>query len=168
MGDLHGLECAGNNARPDDMAVLAPMLGMKDDRSGLTGEFELLFDAGDVIAVLGAGEGALPGIRIDGETVEIFFAAGGFRDGVPFIERAGEVAGNRAADMSHLDALVVVRVQEMGGELAAIRPLAGFGYHDFFYNARDKRTVHTCRGMREIRKTAHGSRSRIACGEKKP
>ena len=130
MGDLDGFQLIGDDPGPDDMAVLPAFLAVKDDGARLGGKAQLLFNAPDVILVLRAGEGALARVGINGEAIEKLFAACDFGDGVPFLERAGKIAGDRSPDMNDFDALVVVRVEEVNCQLLAVGPLACLGHHE--------------------------------------
>ena len=58
-GLVDGLAVLGVDARPDDVAVLAPVLDMKDDRARLAGEAELAFGAVDIVEILRPGQLAL-------------------------------------------------------------------------------------------------------------
>ena len=67
MGNVYGLAGVGQDARPDDMAVLAAVpVDVKDDSAGLRGKSQFFLDALDQIEILRAGETALRWIRIDG------------------------------------------------------------------------------------------------------
>ena len=61
-GLVDGLAVLGVDPRPDDVAVLAPVFDMKDDRPRLAREAELAFGAVDIVAVLrAASAGLAPG-----------------------------------------------------------------------------------------------------------
>jgi hypothetical protein len=56
---MHGLAVLGVDARPDNVAVLATLLDVKDNRPRLSGEIELRFNAIDIIEILRTGQLAL-------------------------------------------------------------------------------------------------------------
>ena len=56
-------------------------------------------------------------VRVDGKAVKIFPALRRFGLRVPLGERAVQVARNGAAHLDNLDAVVVVGVKQMSGEL---------------------------------------------------
>ena len=135
-GLMDGLAVLGVDARPDDVAVLAPLLDVKDDRPRLAGEVELRLGAIDVVEILRAGQLALRRVGIDREAVEII-AAAGHRMGAdfPLGERAMQVAGDGAAHLGDLDIFVVVGVLQVGGEVLPHSALAGLGDHGFLPRA---------------------------------
>ena len=55
-GLVDGLAVLGVDPRPDDVAVLAPVLDMEDDRPRLARKAELAFDAVDIVAILRPGQ----------------------------------------------------------------------------------------------------------------
>src|SRR5579864_5696273 len=72
MPDMHGLHYVHIDPRPDDMVVLAPVVGdVKDDRARLSGKPQLFFGALDQLEILLTGETALPGVGIDRQAVDI-------------------------------------------------------------------------------------------------
>ena len=137
---VDGLAVLGVDARPDDMAVLAPVLDMEDDRPRLAREAELALGAVDIVAVLRPGQLPLRRIGIDREAVEII-AAAGHRMGAdfPFSEGAVEIGGDGAAHFGDFDVLVVVGVLQMGGEVLPLSALAGLGDHGFLPSALKQR-----------------------------
>jgi hypothetical protein len=131
-GLVDGFALVGVDPRPDDMAVFAPVLDMKDDGAGLAREAELSFHAVDVVEILRAGELALRRIGIDGEAVEVIAAAGqGMGAQLPLRESAMQVGRDRAAHFRDLDILVVIGVLQMGREVLPQSALAGLGDHGF-------------------------------------
>ena len=131
-GLVDGLAAFGVDPRPDDVAVLAPVLDMKDDGARLARKAELAFGAVDVVEILLPGELSLRRIGIDREAVEIIAAAGhGMGADLPLGKGAVQVAGDRAAHFRDLDILVVVGVLQMGGEVLPQPALAGLGDHGF-------------------------------------
>ena len=135
-GLMHGLAVLGVDARPDNVAVLATLLDVKDDRPRLAGEVELSLSAIDIIEILRAGQLALRRVGIDREAVEIV-AAPGHRMGAdfPLGERAVEVAGDGAAQIGDLDIFVVEGVLQVSGEVLPLSALAGLGDHGFLPRA---------------------------------
>ena len=130
VGDVTGLAALHVDARPDDMAVLARhalpvLLDVEHDRARLAGQPEALFGAVDVIEILLLREPPLPLVGVDREAVEVIGAARQVvRLRLPFGERAVQVAGNGPPHLRHLQPLVVLRVQQVGGEILPLRALA--------------------------------------------
>ena len=131
-GLVDGFALFGVDPRPDDMAVLAAILDMKDDGARLSRKAELSFRAVDVVEILLPGEGTLRRVGIDREAVEVIAAAGhGVGAKFPLREGAMQVMRDRAADLGDLHILVVERVLQMGGEILSEPALAGLGDHGF-------------------------------------
>ena len=129
---MNGLATVGVDPRPDDVAVLAPVLDMKDDSARLARKAELAFCAVDVIEILRPGERALRRVGIDREAVEIIAAARhGMGAELPLREGAMQVARDRATNLRDLDILIVVGVLQVGREVLAQSALAGLGDHGF-------------------------------------
>ena len=126
------LSLFGVDPRPDDMAVLAAVLDMKDDSARLIRKAELSFGATDVVEILLPAEGLLRRIGIDREAVEVIAAAGhGMGAEFPLGEGAMQVARDRAADLRDLDIFIVVGVLQMGREILPQSALARLGDHGF-------------------------------------
>ena len=127
--ELHGFHFFGVDARPDDVVVFAPVLDVNDDGAGLAGKAELVFGAADEIVIVLAVEGALRVVGIDGQRVEILDALRGLGLGIPFGKRAVQVLRDGAAHVGDLNAVIVVGVEQVGGELLPAGALIAFGYH---------------------------------------
>lgn len=83
------------------------------------GEIEILI-AGDVVFGL---------VGVDGQRIEIFDALRRLRLCVPFMKGAAQVLCDSAAQVRHLDIVVVELVEQMCGELLAAAPLISFRDH---------------------------------------
>ena len=90
-----------------------------------------VFGAADEIVIVLAVVGTLPVVGIDGQRVEIFLALRrpGFR--IPFGKRAVEVLRDGAAHLGDFNAVVVVSVEQVGGELLSAGALIAFGDHSW-------------------------------------
>jgi hypothetical protein len=124
----------GIDAAPHHMAMLARhavlvLLLVKDDSAALLGQAEALLVAADQLEIPLFRQPALPLVRADRHAVEIFLAVGRLRLRVPLAEGAGEIAGDAAAHVGDLDALIVVRVEQMGRQLCAPAALACLADH---------------------------------------
>lgn len=128
MGNVNGLDLGtvAIDPRPDDMAVLAAVLvDVKDDSARLRGKSQLVSSALDQFEILRAGKAALRRIGIDGQAIEIFEAFRRPRLRLPFLKGAVQVVRDGAAHFEDIDALIVVVVEELGGQiLAAVAPVA--------------------------------------------
>ena len=127
--ERHGFHFFGVDARPDDVAVLAPVFDVNNDGAGLVAETEHVFGAADEIVIVLAVERALRVVRIDGERVEILDALRSLGLRVPFGKRAVQVLRDRAAHVGDFNAVVVVSVEQMGGELLPAGALIAFRDH---------------------------------------
>ena len=127
--ELHGFHFFGVDARPDDVAVFAPVFYVKDDGAGLAGEAKLVFGAADEIVIMLAVEGTLRVVRIDGKRVEIFDALRGLGLGVPFGERAVEVLRDGTAHVGDFNAVIIASVEQMGRELLPAGALVSLRDH---------------------------------------
>src|SRR6202041_2235906 len=90
---------------------------VNNDGAGLAGEAEIVFSATDEIVIVLTVEGALRVVRINGERVQIFYALCSLGLRVPFGKGAVQIFCDRAAHFGDFNAVVVVSVEQMGGEL---------------------------------------------------
>lgn len=96
MGHVDRLHLGTVNARPDDMAMLALVLDVKDHGARLTVQSQLVFDGLDGLDILLPRERFR---RVDGQAVERFlrFRAAGHR--LEFREGAVQIIGDRAPNI---------------------------------------------------------------------
>ena len=108
------------------MSVFAPAFFVEDDSARLSVKPQPFFDGIDRLEIL------LPRQRlmgIDGQGKEWLLRARTSGDQLDLGERAMQIIGDRAAHFAEFGALIVVTVQEMGGEIGAVCAGAAFEDH---------------------------------------
>jgi hypothetical protein len=107
MGHMDRPHAVDIDARPDDMAMLAPVLDMKDNGARLVGETKPVLDGLDRLVILLARQRRR---RVDGQAVKRLRCPRSRRHRLEFREGAVKIARDRAVDFGDLDALVVERI----------------------------------------------------------
>jgi hypothetical protein len=128
---LDGLAVVRIDAGPDDVASCRPFLVWKTMARGWPTSFRLPLRALGEIEILIAGDVVFGLVGVDGQRIEIFDALRRLRLCVPFMKGAAQVLCDSAAQVRHLDIVVVVveLVEQMCGELLAAAPLISFRDH---------------------------------------
>ena len=110
------------------MGMQAIFFFVKDNRSGLAFQTELLFDPVNRVFEYLDGDGfALR--RVDGNREEILLALRAKADRFGFLEGVIQIVGGKALDLMHAHMLVVVHLHEMSGEVRAGAALRSLDNH---------------------------------------
>ncbi len=104
------------------MAMLPPVLDVKNDGAGLVIEPEVFLGARDEVEILIAGQVVFRLVGVDGQAIQVFLAARCARHRPRLGEGTVQILGDEAAHVGHFNAVVVVCVQKMGGKVLAAAP----------------------------------------------